>query len=67
MFCNSDDVAVDWINHKLYWVDSVWARVEVMDISEGGGQERAELVRLTNHTIPRGIAVDPITRLLSMH
>ena len=56
-------MAVDWINDKLYWVDSVWARIEVMDISVGGNGERAELIKLSNHTIPRGIAVDPNVRL----
>lgn len=57
-----DDVAVDWINDKLYWVDALWARIEVMDISDGSNQERAEVIKLTNHTIPRGIAVDPTSR-----
>ena len=60
-----DDVAVDWINNKLYWVDSLWARIEVqnIDVSVGVDGERAELIKLTNHTIPRGIAVDPNSRL----
>ena len=58
-----DDVAVDWINNKLYWVDSLWARIEVQDISGGADGERAELIKLTNHTIPRGIAVDPNSKL----
>ena len=59
-----DDVAVDWINDKLYWVDSLWARIEVQDISSGVDGERAELIKLTNHTIPRGIAVDPNSRYM---
>lgn len=62
---NPDDVAVDWINDKLYWVDSLWARIEVMDISVDGSGERAEVVKLSNHTIPRGIAVDPTSRFNS--
>lgn len=62
-----DDVAVDWINDKLYWIDSLWARIEVMDISDGSMGERAELIKLTNHTIPRGIAVDPTARYIYNH
>ena len=56
---------MDWVNDKLYWVDSLWARIEVMDIGVGGNGERAELIKLTNHTIPRGISVDPLTRYCS--
>ena len=58
----ADDVAVDWINDKLYWVDSLWARIEVMDISDDGMGERAQIVKMDIHTLPRGIAIDPISR-----
>ena len=58
---------MDWVNDKLYWVDSLWARIEVMDISPSGNQDRAEVVKLTNHTIPRGIAVDPNSRLVLLY
>lgn len=57
-----DDIAVDWVNDKLYWIDSLWARLEVMDISDGGNGERAELIKFSNHTLPRGIAVDPTAK-----
>ena len=61
-----DDVAVDWINDKLYWVDSLWARIEVMDITVGGARERAEIIKLDGHTIPRGVAVDPNARYIEL-
>lgn len=56
---SAEDIAVDWVSNKLYWIDSLWARIEVMDIASG---QRAELLRTNNHSIPRGIALDPIAR-----
>ena len=50
---------MDWVSNKLYWIDSLWARIEVMDVASG---QRAELIRTSNHSIPRGIAVDPIAK-----
>ena len=55
----SDDIAVDWVANNVYWVDAVWARVEVADID---GRYRRELFQTGANTNPRGIAVDPITR-----
>lgn len=55
----TEDLAVDWVSNKLYWIDALWARIEVMDIATG---QRTELIRTSNHSIPRGIAVDPISR-----
>ena len=55
----TEDLAVDWVANNLYWTDSFWARIEVMDLDT---RERAELVRTGNHSIPRAIVVDPMTR-----
>ena len=55
----AEDIAVDWVSNKLYWIDALWARIEVMDVATA---QRAELIRTSNHSIPRGIAVDPIAR-----
>lgn len=55
----TDDIAVDWIANNLYWVDSVWARIEALNLDS---RERAEIVRVGANTRPRAIAVDPINR-----
>ena len=52
-----DDIAVDWIANNLYWVDSVWARIEALNLDS---LERAEIIRVGANTRPRAIAVDPI-------
>ena len=63
MYClNAEDIAVDWINDKLYWTDAIHARIEVMDIDNG---YRRELLRTGANTVPRAIAVDPSTRQTS--
>lgn len=54
-----EDLAVDWVSNKLYWVDAVWARVEVIDLST---LDRAVVLRTGAHTSPRAIAVEPINR-----
>lgn len=59
------DVAVDWINDKLYWVDAGFARIEVVDISRAGNRQRAELINFSSDTYPTGIAVDPNSRSIS--
>jgi len=55
----TEDLAFDWVTNNLYWSDSFWSRIEVMDLDTG---ERAELIRTGNHSIPRAIVVDPVTR-----
>ena len=55
----AEDLALDWVTNNLYWTDAVWSRIEVMDLDT---RERAELVRTGNHSIPRAIVVDPVTR-----
>ena len=58
----TDDLAVDWISNKLYWVDAVWARIEVLDLET---YYRAEVLRTGPNTLPRAIAVDPESRYVS--
>ena len=55
----TEALALDWVTNNLYWSDSFWSRIEVMDLDTG---ERAELIRTGTHSIPRAIVVDPITR-----
>lgn len=50
---------MDWITNNLYWVDSVWARIEALNLDS---MERAEILRMGANTRPRAIAVDPIDR-----
>lgn len=54
-----DDIAVDWIANNLYWIDSVWARIEALSLDS---MERAEILRAGTNTRPRAIAVDPINK-----
>ena len=58
-YIHTEDLAIDWVANNLYWTDSFWSRIEVMDLDT---LERAELIRTGNHSIPRAIVVDPITR-----
>ena len=55
----TDDIAIDWINDKLYWTDATLQRVEVMDLFSG---IRSTIFDTGATTTPRGIAVDPSTR-----
>ena len=54
-----DDLAVDWVSNKLYWVDAAWARIEVLDLES---LYRAEVLRVGANTNPRAIAVEPHMR-----
>ena len=54
-----DDIAVDWVADNIYWIDAIWARIEVANLN---GEFRAEIVRVGPNTNPRGIAVDPERR-----
>ena len=56
---SAESLALDWVGHNLYWTDSFWARIEVMDLNS---TERAEVLRTGENTVPRGIAVDPTNR-----
>ena len=59
--CFTDDIAVDWVSNKLYWVDAVWARIEVMDLET---LNRTQILRTGPNTSPRAIAVEPINRFV---
>ena len=54
-----DDIAVDWVSNKLYWADSVWARIEALDLNNS---VRVEVLQTGTNSVPRAIAVDPINR-----
>ncbi len=55
----TDDIAVDWVNNKLYWADGTYQRVEVLDLDSGN---RATVLTIGGGTSLSGIAVDPTTR-----
>ena len=57
------DIAVDWINDKLYWAD-LNGPIEVMDITTGSKREKTEVIKFSSYIIPFiiGIAVDPNSR-----
>ena len=50
---------MDWVANNLYWTDSYYNRLEVLDLDT---MYRAELLRTGAHTAPRAIVVDPSTR-----
>ena len=52
---NPEDLAVDWVNNKLYVVESSVSRIDVADFD---GQNRLTLIT-ENLGKPRGIALDP--------
>jgi hypothetical protein len=56
-----DDIAVDWVADNIYWIDAIWARIEVANLN---GEFRAEIIRVGPNTNPRGIAVDPERRFM---
>ncbi len=50
---------MDWVGNNLYWTESVTGNIEVLDLDTF---ERAVILNTGAHSIPRGIAVDPVTR-----
>ena len=50
-----EGLAYDWINKKLYWLDS---KLNTIEVAEEMGQNRMVLVR-ENITQPRGMCLDP--------
>ena len=56
----TDGLAWDWVNEKLYWTDAENRTIEVLDPATG---ERMILFFTGDDTIPRGVAIDPNTRL----
>ena len=57
----SDGLAWDWINKKLYWVDSCTDHLEVYDPETG---HRKILISTGSGSDPRDIVVDPTTRYI---
>ena len=53
----ADDLAIDWIGNNLYWTDSLWSRIEVMNLDT---RYRMELLHSSPNFNPRAIDVDPI-------
>ena len=50
---------MDWVSNKLYWTDSVWSRIEALDLDTN---IRVEVLTAGANSIPRAIAVDPVNR-----
>lgn len=50
-----ESIALDWINQKMYWVDSV---TDVIEVANYDGTMRAPLI-YTNMSNPRSLCVDP--------
>ena len=59
MCMSIEDIAVDWVSNKLYWVDAAWARIEVLDLES---RYRAEVLRVGPNTNPSAIALEPQLR-----
>ena len=51
----AEGLAVDWIGHNIYWVESNLDQIEVAHID---GQNRSTLIA-GNMESPRAIALDP--------
>ena len=60
LFGALDDVAVDWVNDKLYWTDTIHGRIEVADIFDSSMHK--VILRTGGNTLPRAIVVDPRNR-----
>ena len=64
MYCTTmnplaDDLAVDWVNQKLYWTEATNSEILVMDIAT---RQTAKLIVNYDGSTTRAIAVDPTTR-----
>ena len=53
-------LAWDWVNQKLYWTDGFNHAIEVFDPHT---EQRTVLISTERCSIPRGLEVDPVTRL----
>ena len=51
-----EGIAVDWLNRKLYWVESKFDQIEVSNLD---GTQRASIISGEMQN-PRALAVDPI-------
>ena len=60
LLCSTaEDLAVDWVNNKVYWTDSLYRRIEVVDPDT---RNRVPLVYAGAQSELKGIIVDPSTR-----
>ncbi len=63
-FMYADGLAVDWLSNLLYWTEAGSGFISVYDVERG---HRKTLVRLTDTSVPRGIALDPVRGWVSLH
>ncbi len=50
---------MDWVSNKLYWTETLYRRIEVLDLETN---VIVPVVEVDSHSGIRGIAVDPATR-----
>lgn len=55
----TEGLAVDWVSNKLYWTESLYRRIEVLDLDT---MVRSPILTVDPHSGLRDIAVDPSTR-----
>ena len=55
----TEDIALDWVNNKLYWTETFYRRIEVLDLDT---LVIVPILRVDINTGIRGIALDPYTR-----
>ena len=59
-----DDIAVDWVNNKLYFTEAILSAVLVLDIEQ---RKKTTLIVNRNTTsTTRAIAVDPTTGYITL-
>ena len=58
-FLSTEGLAVDWVSNKLYWTESLYRRIEVLDLDT---LLRTPILTVDPHSGLRDIAVDPSTR-----
>lgn len=56
-FITVDDIAWDWVNHKLYWTDRCLSDIEVYDPTTG--YRKILFSSTAEIRNPHGILVDP--------
>ena len=59
VLCNTEGLAWDWVNEKLYWTDHCDDVIEVFDPETG---HRKTLISTGSGSEPRSIVLDPTTR-----
>lgn len=60
MCISAEGVAWDWVNQRLYWTDTSKQVIEVLDTR---ADQRTTILFTGNVSIPRGLEIDPATRL----